>query len=68
MTIQSYLNTLNLRYKTGISMEHAYRGDLQTLLMTIFPDILVTNKPLMPRSMAQFSPELVGHFSPDYSH
>lgn len=45
MTIQSYLDTLNLRYKTGISREHTYRGDLQTLLMTILPDILVTNEP-----------------------
>jgi predicted helicase len=45
MTIQSYLDTLNLRFKTGISREHTYRGDLQTLLMTILPDILVTNEP-----------------------
>lgn len=45
MTIQSYLDTLNLRYKTGISREHTYRGDLQTLLMSILPDILVTNEP-----------------------
>jgi len=45
MTIQTYLNTLNLRYKTGISREHTYRGDLQTLLMTLLPDILVTNEP-----------------------
>ncbi len=45
MTIQSYLDTLNLRYKTGISREHTYRGDLQTLLMNILHDILVTNEP-----------------------
>jgi len=45
MTIQSYLDTLNLRFKTGISREHTYRGDLQTLLMSILPDILVTNEP-----------------------
>lgn len=45
MTIQSYLDTINLRYKTGISREHTYRGDLQTLLMTLLPDILVTNEP-----------------------
>ena len=25
MTIQSYLDTLNLRYKTGIIKEHTYR-------------------------------------------
>jgi len=45
MTIQTYLSTLQLRYKTGISREHTYRGDLQTLLMEILPDILVTNEP-----------------------
>lgn len=67
MTIQSYLDTLNLRYKTGISREHTYRGDLQTLLMTILPDILMTNEPLMSRSMTQFIPELVAEFSPAYS-
>ena len=57
MTIQSYLDTLNLRYKTG-----TYRGDLQTLLMSIFHDILMTNTPLMPKSITHFSPELVTHF------
>jgi predicted helicase len=45
MTIQAYLNILDLRYKTGISREHTYRGDLQTLLMTLLPGILVTNEP-----------------------
>ncbi len=45
MTIQEYLTTLNKRYKTGISREHTYRGDLQTLLASIVPDVLVTNEP-----------------------
>jgi predicted helicase len=45
MTIQNYLDTLNIRFKTGISREHTYRGDLQSLLMIILPDILVTNEP-----------------------
>jgi predicted helicase len=45
MTILTYLSILNLRYKTGISREHTYRGDLQTLLMDMLPDILVTNEP-----------------------
>lgn len=45
MTIQAYLEILNLRYKTGISREHTYRGDLQSLLMTLLPDVLVTNEP-----------------------
>ena len=34
MTIAQYLDKLNTRFKTGISREHSYRGDLQTLLET----------------------------------
>jgi len=45
MTIQTYLEIIDKRFKTGISREHTYRGDLQTLLMTLLPDILVTNEP-----------------------
>ncbi|MCF7971335.1 MAG: N-6 DNA methylase, partial [Methylococcaceae bacterium] len=43
--IQSYIDKLNQRYKTGISREHSYRGDLQNLLQTLLPAILVTNEP-----------------------
>ena len=44
--VQQYLEIINKRYKTGISREHSYRGDLQNLLTTIVPnDILVTNEP-----------------------
>ncbi len=45
MSIQAYLHAISVRYKTGISREHAYRGDLQSLLMGMLPDILVTNEP-----------------------
>ena len=45
MTIQEYVDILNTRYKTGISREHSYRGDLQTLLSTIATDVLITNEP-----------------------
>jgi predicted helicase len=45
MTTATYIDTVNRRYKTGISREHTYRGDLQTLLMTLLPDVLVTNEP-----------------------
>ena len=62
MTIQSYLDTLNLRYKTG-----TYSGALQTLFISIIHDILMTNKHLIPRSRAQYSPEFVAEFSPAYS-
>ncbi len=32
MTLSEYINSINKRYKTGISREHSYRGDLQNLL------------------------------------
>lgn len=43
--IQNYIENINKRYKTGISREHAYRGDLQALLEDIARDVLVINDP-----------------------
>ena len=45
MTIAEYLDKINIRFRTGISREHSYRGDLQTLLESIAKDVLVTNEP-----------------------
>ncbi len=45
MTIPQYLEKITARYVTGISREHSYRGDLQTLLETIVTEVLVTNEP-----------------------
>lgn len=45
MTVQQYVDELNTRYKSGISREHSYRGDLQTLLSALLPDLLITNEP-----------------------
>lgn len=45
MNISSYLESLNNRYKSGISREHSYRGDLEQLIRTIVPEINVTNEP-----------------------
>jgi hypothetical protein len=45
MTILDYVHKINRRYLAGISREHSYRGDLQTLLSAILPDVLVTNEP-----------------------
>jgi len=45
MNLLQYTHILNTRYQTGISREHSYRGDLQTLLSTLLPEILVTNEP-----------------------
>jgi len=45
MPITRYLDKINQRYQTGISREHSYRGDLQTLLETLLTNVLVTNEP-----------------------
>lgn len=45
MTIEQYVERINTRYKTGISREHSYRGDLQNLLEALCDDTLVTNEP-----------------------
>ncbi len=45
MTIQEYISKINTRYISGISTEHSYRGDLQNLLETLVPDVMVTNEP-----------------------
>jgi predicted helicase len=45
MTLAQYLTKLNTLYITGNAREHSYRGDLQTLLETLLPGVLVTNEP-----------------------
>jgi len=45
MLIQEYLDKVNKRYKTGISTEHSFRGDLQTFLESLVPDVQVINEP-----------------------
>jgi len=45
MNLTHYIDNINKRFQTGISREHAYRGDLQTVLETILKDIQVINEP-----------------------
>ncbi len=45
MTIQQYVDNLNQRYKLGNATEHTFRGDLQTLIESLLPDIQATNEP-----------------------
>jgi predicted helicase len=45
MNVAQYVEKLNSRYSTGISTEHTYRGDLQTLLESLLKDVRVTNEP-----------------------
>jgi predicted helicase len=45
MKVSEYIEKVNTRYKSGITTEHSFRGDLQNLLETLLPNILVTNEP-----------------------
>ncbi|TAF73076.1 MAG: DNA methyltransferase [Bacteroidetes bacterium] len=45
MNIQQYIDSLNQRYKLGNATEHTFRGDLQTLIESLVPDIRATNEP-----------------------
>ena len=45
MTIQQYTDNLNQRYKLGNATEHTFRGDLQTLIESLVPNIRATNEP-----------------------
>ncbi|MCK4664853.1 MAG: DUF559 domain-containing protein [Bacteroidales bacterium] len=45
MTIQQYIEKANIRYKSGISGEHAYRGDLETLIRELVKGVEITNEP-----------------------
>lgn len=43
--INDYLQNINTRYRTGISTEHSYRGNLQRLVEDLAPGVLATNEP-----------------------
>ena len=45
MTIQEYIIQLNKRYISGISREHSYRGDIETLFRSLLPGVDITNEP-----------------------
>lgn len=45
MTTQEYINILKNRFKSGISREHSYRGDLETLIRSIVKGVDITNEP-----------------------
>jgi hypothetical protein len=44
MPIDTYLKQVQHRLKSGLSREHAYRTDLETLIRTLIPGIHVTNE------------------------
>src|ERR1700730_10860058 len=45
MILSYYVTILDTRYRSGIAREHSYRGDLQNLLQSAVPNVLVTNEP-----------------------
>jgi hypothetical protein len=45
MTTQEYIEVVKNRFKSGISREHSYRGDLETLIRTISSGVEITNEP-----------------------
>jgi type I restriction-modification system DNA methylase subunit len=45
MSIEAYIEIVNNRFKSGISREHSYRGDLETLIRELVPGVEITNEP-----------------------
>ncbi len=45
LTTQQYIDSLNTRYKSGISREHSYRGDLESLIRELVKGVDITNEP-----------------------
>lgn len=45
MTIKEYLEIVSKRLQSGISREHSYRGDLETLIRQLVKGIEITNEP-----------------------
>ena len=45
MNVAEYLDSINKRYKQGITTEHSFRGDLQLLIESLIPGVQATNEP-----------------------
>lgn len=45
MNIQEYIKKVGDRYKLGNATEHSYRCDLEQLISSLVPDVVVTNEP-----------------------
>lgn len=45
MNTSEYLTKINQRLESGISREHSYRGDLESLLGNLIKDVDITNEP-----------------------
>lgn len=45
MIISEYISQINTRFVSGISREHSYRGDLETLIRALVKGVEITNEP-----------------------
>jgi len=45
MTIEQYIEKVSTRLKSGISREHSYRGDLESLIRELVKGVEITNEP-----------------------
>lgn len=45
MIIKEYVEIVSKRLQSGISREHSYRGDLESLIRTLVQGIEITNEP-----------------------
>jgi predicted helicase len=45
MTIESYIDNINQRYKLGNATEHTFRGSLEQLIESLVPEVRATNEP-----------------------
>ncbi len=45
MTIAEYIKIVNERFQLGLSKEHSYRGDLESLIRSLVSGVEVTNEP-----------------------
>lgn len=56
MNLHQYIEQINKRFMLGNTTEHTFRGDLQTLIESLIPNIIVTNE---PQRVACGSPDYV---------
>lgn len=45
MKIEEYIEIISKRLQSGISREHSYRGDLETLIRELVQGVEITNEP-----------------------
>ena len=45
MAIQRYIERVNKHFQTGMSSEHTFRGDLETLIKELVTDVNIINEP-----------------------